>query len=129
MITTARKVPTWIVHANGDPAPFRAAGVETIPCPVSNGRLDLAAALRVLGGQGLTRVYCEGGGTLAASLLRAALVDRLELYTAGAAIGAEGVPGLGAMGLAALADAPRMALRDVRALGGDVLSVWERGDV
>lgn len=124
LVATAREVPTWILHAEGDPAPFHAAGVETIPCPAADGRLDLEAALAALGARGLTRVYCEGGGTLAASLLRAGLVDRLELYTAGAAIGAEGVPGLGAMGLAALADAPRLRFEEARGIGGDVLSVW-----
>ena len=35
---------------------------------------------------------CEGGGALAASLLRAGLVDQLIGYTAGMVLGAEGRP-------------------------------------
>ena len=52
-------------------------------------------------------------------------MDRLELYTAGAGIGSEGVPGLGAMGLAALADAPRLQLAEARPIGPDLFSAWE----
>ena len=118
----------WIVHA-ADAAPARVAqararGAETIPCPAGAHGLDLGAAMAALGRRGLTRVYCEGGGALAAGLLRAGLVDRVDAYVAGAAIGAEGVPALGPMGLAALADAPRLRLEGVRRLGPDVLTRW-----
>ncbi len=51
-------------------------------------------------------------------------MDRLDHYVAGAAIGAEGTPALGALGLAALADAPRMRLAGTRALGPDALLRW-----
>jgi diaminohydroxyphosphoribosylaminopyrimidine deaminase/5-amino-6-(5-phosphoribosylamino)uracil reductase len=93
-----------------------------------SGQLDLNASLATLGGLGLTRVYCEGGGTLAAALLAAGLVDRLDCYVAGAAIGAEGIPALGAMGLSTLAEAPRMVSTEVRRIGSDVLNRWEAQD-
>jgi diaminohydroxyphosphoribosylaminopyrimidine deaminase/5-amino-6-(5-phosphoribosylamino)uracil reductase len=127
---TAREVPVWVLHGPGvgQDARRRAAeaGLRPVACALGpDGRLDLGAALRALGAAGLTRVYCEGGGRLAAALLGAGLVDRLDLYTAGAAIGAEGTPALGAMGLGRLALAPRLALREARVLGADVLSRWE----
>jgi diaminohydroxyphosphoribosylaminopyrimidine deaminase/5-amino-6-(5-phosphoribosylamino)uracil reductase len=74
------------------------------------GHLDVTAALAALGEAGLTRVFCEGGGTLAAALLAADLVDTLWLVTAGA-IGAEGTPAVGAMGVAALSEAPSCGWR------------------
>ena len=83
-------------------------------------------ALAALGGAGLTRVFCEGGGTLAAALLAADLVETLWLVTAGRAIGAEGTPAVGAMGVAALSEAPTLRLAGVEALGEDVLTRWER---
>ena len=46
--------------------------------------------------------------------------------TAGVVIGAEGRPALGALGLQRLGEAPRYRLRETRALGGDVLHLWER---
>jgi diaminohydroxyphosphoribosylaminopyrimidine deaminase/5-amino-6-(5-phosphoribosylamino)uracil reductase len=48
------------------------------------------------------------------------------LVTAGRAIGAEGTPALGAMGVASLSEAPSLRLESVRTLGEDVLSRWER---
>ena len=56
--------------------------------------LDLTAALKALAAAGLTRILCEGGGGLAAELIRASLVDELAVFTAGALIGADGVHSL-----------------------------------
>lgn len=84
------------------------------------------AVMAELGRRGLTRVFCEGGGELAASLLRAGLVDRLVGYTAGMALGADGRPSVAGLGLAHLADAPRFRLLETRRLGADVLHLWQR---
>lgn len=86
-----------------------------------------AEMLAELGARGLTRVFCEGGGQLAASLLRAGLVDELVGYTAGLAIGATGRPAIGPLDLPALADAPRFALVESRVLGPDLCHRWMRG--
>jgi diaminohydroxyphosphoribosylaminopyrimidine deaminase/5-amino-6-(5-phosphoribosylamino)uracil reductase len=82
--------------------------------------------MAALGAAGLTRVFCEGGGTLAAGLLGSDLVDEMVVMSAGLALGAEGTPAIGAMGVATLPEAPRFALQGVNALGGDVLSHWVR---
>lgn len=79
-----------------------------------------------LGARGLTRVLCEGGGILAASLLRADCVDELIGYTAGVLLGGDGRPGVGAMGLAHLADAPRFRLVEQRRIGPDLMHRWVR---
>ena len=79
-----------------------------------------------LGARGLTRVFCEGGGVLAANLLRAGLVDQLIGYTAGIALGADGRPAIGALALAALADAPRFRLVESRRIGPDLMHRWLR---
>jgi diaminohydroxyphosphoribosylaminopyrimidine deaminase/5-amino-6-(5-phosphoribosylamino)uracil reductase len=128
---TAREVPVWLVHGREASeearAGWRAAGARLIEAASGGGgHLDVAAALAALGEAGLTRVFCEGGGTLAAALLAADLVDTLWLVTAGKAIGAEGTPAVGAMGVAALSEAPSLRLAGVEGLGGDVLTRWER---
>jgi diaminohydroxyphosphoribosylaminopyrimidine deaminase/5-amino-6-(5-phosphoribosylamino)uracil reductase len=51
-------------------------------------------------------------------------VDELVSFTAGCAIGAEGLPALGALGLSRLDEAPRFVLAETRAIGGDVLHRW-----
>ena len=91
------------------------------------GVLDPASILQALGQAGLTRVFVEGGGAFAASLLGADPVDELIGFTAGIAIGAEGVPSLGPMGVQRLAGAPRFKLLGCRAVGGDVMHRWVRG--
>ena len=101
----------WLPHAMG--VPGNADGV------------DLAALMQALGARGITRVLCEGGGILAAGLLRAGVVDVLEVHAAGVMLGADGLPGLGPLGLGQLSLAPRFGLRRMWAAGGDVLSVWQ----
>ena len=132
MARTAREVPVWICHGpDADPElrrTWEGLGARLLPCDVRSGQLDAGSVLEALGAQGLTRVLCEGGGMLAASLLEAGLVDRLVGFTAGLAIGAEGLPAIGAMGLAELSEAPRFSLREVRAVGTDVMHVWGRAD-
>ncbi|MBW7922805.1 MAG: bifunctional diaminohydroxyphosphoribosylaminopyrimidine deaminase/5-amino-6-(5-phosphoribosylamino)uracil reductase RibD [Rubellimicrobium sp.] len=119
--------PLWLVHGAGaDAAAWRRDGVDLIEVAAGHGGIDPGAALQALAARGITRVFCEGGGHLAASLLRAGLVDELHLFTAGAAIGAEGRAMLGPLGLERLADAPRLELVEQRAVGGDLYSRWRQ---
>jgi diaminohydroxyphosphoribosylaminopyrimidine deaminase/5-amino-6-(5-phosphoribosylamino)uracil reductase len=82
--------------------------------------------LQALGAQGLTRVLVEGGGTLAAALLAADLVDRLAIFRAGVMIGGDGVPGVAGYGLGRLAAAPRFSRSSLGETGDDVLETWTR---
>ncbi len=130
---TAAEAPVWILCGPGAESARRSAweqrGARCLTVePGPGGQIDAAAAMAVLGREGLTSVFCEGGGALAASLLAGDLVDDLVGFTAGLAIGAEGQPGIGAMGLADLAEAPRYRLRASRPVGGDVLHEWTRAD-
>lgn len=128
---TAREVPVWLCHGPEvgaeSVAAWQGLGARLLPCPVAGGQLDPAGVLQALGAAGLTRVFCEGGGALAAALLGADLVDELVVMSAGLALGAEGRPALGALGLDRLTEAPRFRLVETRALGGDVLHRWRRG--
>ncbi len=124
---TAGQVPVWLLHgprAKGHAA-WAATGARLIEVPEGAGRLDPAAMLAALGAAGLTRVFCEGGGALGAALLQAGLVDRLVVFTGGLALGAEGRPALGALGLDRLADAPRFRLLETRPVGADTMTFWE----
>lgn len=127
---SARGVPLWLVHGPSAPTGARAAWAETgarlIEVAETSGALDPAAILAALGAAGLTRVFCEGGGRFAAALLGAGLVDEIALFTAGLALGADARPALGALGLAALAAAPRFRLVSVEQVGADTLVLWTR---
>ncbi|MFP7570007.1 bifunctional diaminohydroxyphosphoribosylaminopyrimidine deaminase/5-amino-6-(5-phosphoribosylamino)uracil reductase RibD [Marivita sp. S2033] len=127
---TIPDAPLWLCHGEDAPSEARHAwqtlGAKLVQVPPIGRQLDIAAMIQALGDAGLTRVFCEGGGELAASLLHADVVDRLELHMGGVIIGAEGRPALGALGLDRLSDAPRFALRSVRQIGDDVVQSWSR---
>ena len=122
---------TWICHdPEADPA-RRAAwtelGAELIEIPwQADGQLDLSAMMQRLGDRGLTRVLCEGGGRLAAALIEDDLVDEVVCYTAGLVLGAEAIPAVGSLEVAALQLAPRFRLLDATPIGPDLRSRWRR---
>jgi diaminohydroxyphosphoribosylaminopyrimidine deaminase/5-amino-6-(5-phosphoribosylamino)uracil reductase len=115
----------WILTVPSAPARPRAAleraGARVIAVRARDGRVDLAAAWRALARLGLCEVLVEGGGELAAALLRARLADDMALFLAPIALGADALPVLGPLAVARLARAPRLAALRVRRLGGDVL--------
>lgn len=117
--------PVRVVAAEGPIPDLPPEGPEHGPLWQVGG--EPAEMLAELGARGLTRIFCEGGGQLAASLLRAGLVDELVGYTAGLAIGAGGRPAIGPLDLPALTDAPRFALAESRVLGPDLFHRWTRG--
>lgn len=127
---TASDIPLWICHGPDAPIELRSVwenlGATLIECRLSGQQIDSDAALTALGDRGLTRVFCEGGGALAASLLKADLVDELIGFTAGMALGAEGQASVGAMGIHRLSAAPRFELVQTRKVGKDALTIWRR---
>ena len=128
---SATATPVWICHSAAAPAAAIAAwqktGATLIVCaPDASGRLKLPEVLRALAARGLTRLFCEGGGVLAAALLAEGLVDELVHLTAGLALGADGTPAVAALPPAALADYPRFTLVESRVIGADHLQIWRR---
>lgn len=128
---TAADIPVWILHADTASADICQAwtglGARLFPCPTEpGGQIDPQAGLQALGGAGLTRVLCEGGGALAASLMTHGLVDELACFSAGIALGADARPMLGGLALHDLAQAPGFALIHTTKIGKDVLTHWRR---
>ncbi|MEP1766245.1 MAG: bifunctional diaminohydroxyphosphoribosylaminopyrimidine deaminase/5-amino-6-(5-phosphoribosylamino)uracil reductase RibD [Sulfitobacter sp.] len=130
---TAKDIPLILCHgADASPdliSAWTGIGATLLQCGVAGGQLDMGDVLQKLGDHGLTRVFCEGGGAVAASLLQADLVDSLVGFSAGVVIGAEGLPGIGAMGVSRLASAPRFDLADTVAVGPDVMHRWRRREL
>jgi diaminohydroxyphosphoribosylaminopyrimidine deaminase / 5-amino-6-(5-phosphoribosylamino)uracil reductase len=87
------------------------------------GRPAVAACLAALRRRGVSSVLIEGGGQVAASFLRAGLVDRLEWFRAPILLGGEGRPCVAALSLSRLSDAPRFGRLAVEPCGDDL---WER---
>lgn len=90
-----------------------------------NGRPTPAAALAAIRRKGAASVLIEGGGQVAASFLRAGLIDRIEWFRAPILLGGEGRPCVAALDLANLADAPTFRRLSAEPVGDDL---WERYD-
>ncbi|BFL65026.1 5-amino-6-(5-phosphoribosylamino)uracil reductase [Roseomonas mucosa] len=89
-------------------------------------RLDPEAILRALAARGVTRLMVEGGATLAASLLRAGLVDRLAWFHAPGIMGGDGLPAAQALPVDSLAAIPKFLRTATIPCGPDLLSEFER---
>ncbi|WP_026438769.1 bifunctional diaminohydroxyphosphoribosylaminopyrimidine deaminase/5-amino-6-(5-phosphoribosylamino)uracil reductase RibD [Acidocella facilis] len=133
LVRGAARHPLWILHRNGaDKLRAKAlvqAGVKLIELPAASIGVDLVAAMKALAQNGLTSVLAEGGGTLAAALLRANLVDRLSWFHAPCVIGGDGLPAAQAFGIASLAQMPRFTQISSRRLGADMLTDFIRQPV
>ncbi len=95
---------------------IRQRAERVLELPVAEGRyLDLGEAFSRLAEEGLTTILVEGGGRLAAALLRADLIDEVHWMLAPKLIGSDGKPALGPLGLGRLSDAVCFdSLRSVR---------------
>lgn len=125
---SAGQHPVWVLHGPAAPGPSRAAwaatGARLIEAPTDGPHLNLTETFRLLAAKGLTRILIEAGGQFAAALIRARLVDELALFQAGCLIGADGMPVLGPLGLAALAEAQRPRLVETATFGSDIFTRW-----
>jgi diaminohydroxyphosphoribosylaminopyrimidine deaminase / 5-amino-6-(5-phosphoribosylamino)uracil reductase len=112
-----------LILTTAEPRPIGEAKVQAVRG--EDGRPTPDAVLSVLAQQGIASVLIEGGGQVAASFLRACLVDRIEWFRAPILLGAEGRPCVAALALAKLADAPKFRRLSAEPVGDDL---WERYD-
>ena len=122
---TAKDTAVWICHGpNAECKKWAKTGAQMIKCATDKSGLSLSNTLAKIAGKGITRIFCEGGGKLAAALIREGYVDRLITMTAGLAIGSDGTPNLAALGVDALGQAPRFELASHRRIGADLMAEW-----
>jgi diaminohydroxyphosphoribosylaminopyrimidine deaminase / 5-amino-6-(5-phosphoribosylamino)uracil reductase len=110
-----------VIFTAADPRPVGAA--EVIRVRAEDGRPAPDAVLHALNHRGVPSVLIDGGGQVAASFLRAGLVDRIEWFRAPILLGGEGRSCVAALTLGALSEAPRFRRLAVQPLGDDL---WER---
>jgi diaminohydroxyphosphoribosylaminopyrimidine deaminase/5-amino-6-(5-phosphoribosylamino)uracil reductase len=100
VVAGATQVPTWIVTTPNGPAETErcliAQGVEVLRVAAdAEGQLDPRAALAALAGRGITRIFTEGGPSLAECFARADLLDEVMISTSPHALGEPGRPAVG----------------------------------
>lgn len=129
LVVRAGEAPTLLVTHEGNLperlAAYKDAGVEVIQVSRdSDGHVALAATLFSLGERGVTRLLVEGGGHLAASLLRDGLVDRLAWFQAPLVIGGDGVAAVSGFGVDRLEQAPKFLQSAMAQLGRDRIDIF-----
>ncbi|HEV7259365.1 MAG TPA: bifunctional diaminohydroxyphosphoribosylaminopyrimidine deaminase/5-amino-6-(5-phosphoribosylamino)uracil reductase RibD [Bosea sp. (in: a-proteobacteria)] len=96
LVKTAGEVPVWVIATEAAPVEREtalvAAGVEVMRVSAdAHGHLDLGEALQLLGTRGLTRVFSEGGPTVAEKLAIVGLLDEVIVSTSPNALGRPGI--------------------------------------
>ncbi|MHB8983140.1 bifunctional diaminohydroxyphosphoribosylaminopyrimidine deaminase/5-amino-6-(5-phosphoribosylamino)uracil reductase RibD [Thiobacillus sp.] len=120
---TAAILPALLACHSAAPAArtaLEAAGAEVIEMPGAAGRVDLAALLAQLAQRGVNEVHVEAGAGLNGALLEAGLVDEWVAYLAPLAVGDDARGLFAHAPLAALAEAARFRLSDLRQIGSDL---------
>jgi diaminohydroxyphosphoribosylaminopyrimidine deaminase/5-amino-6-(5-phosphoribosylamino)uracil reductase len=120
-----------IVFAMARVSPARHAILEAMGARIEAvetgaGGVDIGAVLERLGSLAVASVLVEGGGRIAASLIAAGAVDRIEWFRAPLALGEAGRPAIADLSYGALAEAPRFKRLALRELGPDVWESYER---
>lgn len=93
------------------------------PPDLATGHLAITAILEAATRAHVATLMVEGGGQLAASFMRAGVVDRIEWFRAPIVLGGDARPCLGGLGLEKLASAPIYERTSVKEVGVDL---WER---
>ena len=127
VVSTVRDTPTW-VFASRKASPMAEEILQDRGCRVfrvddTGDRLDLEEVLKVLAGEGITRLLVEGGPTVAGAFVAADLIDEAALLSSDKVIG-EGIAPLEGQSLDAFTGRMRSLGRE--RLGADTLETYER---
>lgn len=125
MARTAADHPVWQFSVAGK-TPAASQVCRFAVAADATGRTDPNSVAAMLGAEGLNDILVEGGGQVAASLMRADLADRLYWFRAGAVLGGDARPAVGDLGFDRLADAGRWRLQSREPCGDDLLEIWQR---
>lgn len=101
---------------------LRERGAEVWRLPSTAGRVDLRALMAELGRQGFLSVMIEGGAAVAASALKAGVVDQAQVFIAPRVIGA-GLGAVGDLGIERVAEGIRLTDVEVEHVGDDLLYI------
>ena len=115
LATTARAPRSRISH-------LRRLGATVLVLPSEQGRVSLRACLKQLARMGVNRLLIEGGGELAASAIKARVVNRLHLYMAPRLLGGSNAKGvIGGRSPRRLAQALSVSALSLKKIGRDLL--------
>ncbi len=101
-----------------DVSVYQQHGHELLVVAAVDGHVDLAHLLQLLAARGTSEILVEAGPTLAGAFARQGLVDEYQLFVAAQFLGSSARPLLD-WPLARMAEAPRLKIIEMRAVGDD----------
>ena len=110
--------------ATGYPDDAIREGPEVWTVPGTDGKVSPERLLDRCAVAGLSRIFLEGGGKLAASFIKLGLVDTIHWFRAPILIGGDGLPAVAALGLSEMSDAPRWRTAATERIGDDTLETY-----
>ncbi|MCH8839243.1 MAG: RibD family protein [Planctomycetes bacterium] len=120
-LMAATEVPTWIITEAAAASRPLPAGVELLS--VTDCR-DLGNVLGLLAERGITRLMVEGGHQIHTSFLASRFVDEIAWFRSATAIGGDGLPVFGPLGVETPGQALRFRRTAFEELGDDTLELF-----
>lgn len=126
MLSQPSEADTWIVCAadasQKDKARLEAQGAHLLEVPLSADGLAMDAIVMRLGEMGITSLLIEGGGRVAASALKAKVVDKVLFFYAPKILGGDdGIPMCRGKGPAMMSESTLLNDIEVLRVGEDIL--------
>ena len=138
LVKTAKEIPTIVaceegVEGNADlltkSASLKTAGLEILQLPLtSEGSLDLAVLMQILGQRKIDSVLIEGGGEINFSALKAGIVNKIYAFVAPKLFGGGSAAKspVSGEGIAAVEEAFLFKLTKIRQFEEDLLIEYEK---
>ena len=124
LIKSAKKIPLWLVYSDdpqGKTKSLEDRGVKLF----KSTRHDLAAAMRVLAEQGITRLLVEGGPTIHSAFMQSGLYDEMSLYRSHRHVKGIGDPVFSDESVQFQGQSKGLSVKTER-IGEDSLEIWRR---
>lgn len=118
-----QQAPTWIVTGSSIPKEqkrlYEQAGVKLISMP--NGPVETKELLSVLGAEGITSLFVEGGAEVNGSFLKDRAFQQIIVYIGSKLIGGRNAPtAIAGKGIEKIADAISIKIEEASMLGRDL---------
>ncbi|WP_187443898.1 bifunctional diaminohydroxyphosphoribosylaminopyrimidine deaminase/5-amino-6-(5-phosphoribosylamino)uracil reductase RibD [Sutcliffiella horikoshii] len=123
-VLTDGKAPTWIVTGSKPDLEKVAAleekeGIKVLTLPME--KVEVNALLSLLGEEGITSLFIEGGATVNGSFLKEKAIQQVITYIAPKLIGGKGAPTLvGGEGFATMDEVVELEIKEVTKMGPDL---------
>ncbi|MEE2698849.1 MAG: bifunctional diaminohydroxyphosphoribosylaminopyrimidine deaminase/5-amino-6-(5-phosphoribosylamino)uracil reductase RibD [Pseudomonadota bacterium] len=131
LVKTAATIPTWVITKSivdlDRCSQLEDLGVNIIKIDIDKtGHLDLDELVTELGNKGLTRVLVEGGGALAAAMIKKNLIDELAWFRSAKIIGGDGLGAIAPFGINEISKAPTFFCDSIARIGDDIFETYRR---